>query len=215
MKIILIGPPGVGKGTQAQKLQQSHGLRQISTGDLLRTAISNRTTLGMTAERYINRGELVPDDVMLELIEETLFGENAPDAFTLDGFPRTVPQAEGLENIFTRYGARLDCVILLEADHDLIARRLAARRTCRQCNAVYNLLTNPPHQPGRCDACGGELYQRPDDQLATIANRLRIYREQTAPLVEFYRERQLLSAVDALGPSDAVYQRIEKLIGGK
>ncbi|MFH1213694.1 MAG: nucleoside monophosphate kinase, partial [Candidatus Neomarinimicrobiota bacterium] len=160
MKMILLGPPGVGKGTQAQKLQQERGLRQISTGDILRQAIKNQTALGQQADDYLRRGELVPDELMLGLIAETLFGAEAPRDYILDGFPRTIPQAEGLDKLFVQHGVSLDSVIQLSADPDAIVSRLSARRTCRKCNAVYNLLTNPPRDPLRCDACGGELYQR-------------------------------------------------------
>jgi adenylate kinase len=214
MKVILLGPPGVGKGTQAQKLQQERGLRQISTGDILRQAIKNQTELGKQAEDYIKRGELVPDDLMLGLIAETLFGGDAPQDYILDGFPRTIPQAEGLDRLFAQHNVDLDAVILLEAKPEAIIKRLSARRTCRQCNAVYNLITNPPKNPQRCDICGGELYQRDDDRIETIQRRLKVYTKQTEPLAEYYRQRGKLKTIAADGTPDEVFQRINRVIGG-
>jgi len=214
MKLILLGPPGVGKGTQAQKLQQERGFRQISTGDILRQAIKNQTKLGLKAESYLNRGELVPDDLMLGLIAETLFGDGAPQDYILDGFPRTIPQAEGLDKLFNKNDARLDAVILLQADPEAIIARLSARRICRQCNAVYNLLTKPPRDPQICDACGGELYQREDDRIETIRHRLEIYTKQTKPLVEYYRRRGQLKTVAANGTPAEVSQHIIDTLGG-
>ncbi|MCK9244154.1 MAG: adenylate kinase [Candidatus Marinimicrobia bacterium] len=214
MKVILLGPPGVGKGTQAQKLQQERGLLQISTGDILRQAIKNQTNLGQQANDYLKRGELVPDDLMLSLIAETLFGDRAPQDYILDGFPRTIPQAEGLDKLFKQHGDNLDAVILLEADPQAIINRLSARRTCRQCNSVYNLLTNPPKHPQKCDACGGELYQREDDRIETIQRRLEVYTSQTAPLAEYYRQRGQLKTVSADGTPAEVFQRINDTLGG-
>jgi len=214
MKVILLGPPGVGKGTQAQKLQQERGLRQISTGDILRQAIKNQTALRQQADDYLRRGELVPDELMLGLIAETLFGAEAPRDYVLDGFPRTIPQAEGLDKLFAQHGVSLDSVIQLSADPDAIVSRLSARRTCRKCNAVYNLLTNPPRDPLRCDACGGELYQREDDRVETITRRLQVYTKQTEPLAEYYRQRGQLKIVPADGTPSEVFQRIINAIGG-
>jgi len=214
MKVILLGPPGVGKGTQAQKLQQERGVRQISTGDILRQAIKNQTGLGQKADGFLKRGELVPDELMLGLIAETLFGASAPQDYILDGFPRTIPQAEGLDKLFAEHGARLDAVLLLEADQKAIVERLSARRTCRQCSTVYNLLTNPPRDPQKCDACGGELYQREDDRIETITRRLEVYTRQTEPLATYYRQRGLLKSVAADGTPAEVFRRINAALGG-
>jgi adenylate kinase len=214
MKVILLGPPGVGKGTQAQKLQQERGLRQISTGDILRQAIKNQTALGLKADGFLKRGELVPDELMLGLIAETLFGANAPQDYILDGFPRTIPQAEGLDKLFALHGVHLDAVLLLDADPNAIVKRLSSRRTCRQCSTVYNLLTNPPRDPQKCDACGGELYQREDDRIETITRRLEVYTKQTEPLAAYYRRRRQLKRVAADGTPAEVFQRINAALGG-
>lgn len=215
MKLIMLGPPGGGKGTQTQKLCSEFGMIQISTGDILREAIKNGTSLGVKANCYVSKGELVPDDVMLGIIEEKLFSKDAPVSYILDGFPRTVAQAEGLGKLFDDHGARLDPIILLEADTRIIVERLSSRRICRNCNAVYNLLTNPPKQEGICDACGGELFQRDDDRIDTITRRLEVYSRQTEPLVEFYKKSGKLRVVEAIGTPDEVYQRIKKvLLGG-
>jgi len=214
MKVILLGPPGVGKGTQAQKLQQERGVRQISTGDILRQAIKNQTGLGQKADGFLKRGELVPDELMLGLIAETLFGASAPQDYILDGFPRTIPQAEGLDKLFAEHGARLDAVLLREADQKARVERLSARRTCRQCSTVYNLLTNPPRDPQKCDACGGELYQREDDRIETITRRLEVYTRQTEPLATYYRQRGLLKSVAADGTPAEVFRRINAALGG-
>jgi adenylate kinase len=212
MKLIMLGSPGVGKGTQAQLLAAEYDAPQISTGDILRAAIKTRSPLGLAAEQYVSRGELVPDTIMLRLIEEKLYGENPVSNFILDGFPRTVPQAEGLELLFNKYGTRLNAVLLLEADNALITRRLSARRTCRNCQVVYNLFSNPPEVENRCDHCGGELFQRVDDQPETIRKRLKIYAEQTKPLVSLYRAKGLLQTVQAIGSPQEVHTKLIQIL---
>ncbi|MDD5765415.1 MAG: adenylate kinase [Candidatus Marinimicrobia bacterium] len=215
MKLIILGPPGVGKGTQTQKLCLAFGMTHISTGDILREAIKNRTKLGEQANAFMTKGELVPDDVMLGIIDEKLFGKHAPVNYILDGFPRTIAQAEGLEKLFIVHKVQIDAILLLDADVRKIIDRLSARRTCRNCNAVYNLMTNPPKQTGRCDACGGDLFQRDDDKAETITRRLDVYTRQTKPLVDFYKKSGNLRIIPATGTPDEVFQNIKKeLIGG-
>lgn len=214
MKIILIGPPGVGKGTQAKKMQAELGWRQISTGDILREAIKAQTALGKLAQGYLSQGTLVPDEVMLGLIEETLYPEPPLSDYILDGFPRTVPQAEGLTAILEKHGERLDRVLLLVAPFEEIAQRLAARRTCRQCGAIFNLITSPPQRDNRCDVCGGELFQREDDRLEVIRQRLEVYQKQTAPVVDYYRSSGILTEVNGWGSPDEVLANIKTALGG-
>jgi len=213
MKIILLGPPGVGKGTQAQKIARDYGAEQVSTGDILRDAIKKQTGLGRKAKQYMDKGELVPDEIMLGLIEETLFGAQPKDHYILDGFPRTLPQAKGLRALFRKYDTEIDGVILLEADQAEIVKRLSARRVCENCQAVYNLITNPPQQEGICDRCGGRLYQRKDDREETIRKRLEVYADQTAPLIDYYQKTGKLQSVDARGTPDEVYANIQKILG--
>lgn len=214
MKLIMLGPPGVGKGTQAQKMSEKFGTKHISTGDILRNAIENSTELGIMANNYVSKGELVPDALMLDLIEATLFGEDSPSSFILDGFPRTIPQAKALDKLFNKNNTKLNAVLLLDADFDLIAKRLSARRVCKNCQAVYNLLTNPPKVEGKCDKCGGELYQRDDDKLDTIKRRLDVYKTQTEPLIGYYKESGLLKKVDSSGSPEEVFNRILNILGG-
>ncbi len=214
MKIVLIGPPGVGKGTQAQRLQTELGWQQISTGDLLRAAIKAKTALGALAEAYLAQGALVPDDIMLSLIEQTLYGDKHLKDYVLDGFPRTIPQAEGLDALYQKYHDSLDGVVLLDAPHEKIAERLAARRSCRQCGAIFNLITNPPRVEGICDFCGGELFQRDDDKLEVIQKRLAVYHRQTEPVINYYSAAGLLRKVNAWGTPAEVFNLIKNALGG-
>jgi adenylate kinase len=210
MKIIMLGPPGVGKGTQAQQLSKEFGIPQISTGDILRDAIQKKTALGEKANTFMSKGELVPDEVMLGIIQETLFSEYAPEGYILDGFPRTIAQAEGLQNLFKEHNDNISDVISLEADENQIVRRLSSRQTCRNCNALYNLLTMPPKIEGKCDVCSGELYQRDDDRIETIQNRLRVYIQQTEPLIGFYKSLGILRSINASGAPEKVQKNIKR-----
>lgn len=215
MKMILLGPPGVGKGTQAQILSKEYGIPQISTGDILRSAIQADSELGQKANHYMSKGELVPDEIMLGLVRERLFADQSPKGYILDGFPRTLVQAEALNQLFTETQTQLDAVLLLEADEELILKRLSSRRVCRNCQAVYNLLTQPPAVEGVCDKCGGELYQRDDDKIETVKNRIAVYKHQTEPLIKFYRSMGLLKSVDSSGSPQEVHRKIIKQLEEK
>ena len=214
MRCIFLGPPGVGKGTQAQLVSKEFGYPQISTGDILREAIRSGSELGRRANDYMKNGELVPDDVMLGIIRNHLFGSAPLASFILDGFPRTLPQAEGLELLFRENHSEIDIVLLFDADAGEIVRRLSARRTCQKCNAVYNLISGPPRQEGVCDRCGGDLFQRDDDRNETIQKRLQVYEKQTKPLVAFYQERGKLHRLVADGSPQEVYQQTKQVLGG-
>jgi adenylate kinase len=191
MRIMMLGAPGAGKGTVAQKLVEKYAIPQISTGDLLRAAVAAGTELGKKAKAIMDSGGLVSDDIVIGLVRERTLEPDAKGGFILDGFPRTVGQAEALEKI-----ARLDVVVNLEVPNQVIIDRLVARRTCKRCKAIYNLKNVPPKVPGKCDACGGELYQRDDDKKEAIEARLDTYRRQTLPLVEHYSRKGLLHTVD-------------------
>jgi adenylate kinase len=188
MNVILFGPPGAGKGTQGDLLAESTGLRKVSTGDLLREAVRAGTPLGQQARKFMDAGELVPDQVMLDLMKETMLSENGTRGFILDGFPRTVPQAEALETMLRGIGKPVDGVAVLDVADDTIVKRLIGRRTCPNCGAVYNLYFDPPNQDGVCDKCGSALVQRKDDDANTIQRRLDVYRQQTAPVLEYYKK---------------------------
>jgi len=187
MNLILFGPPGAGKGTQAAILADSAGLRKLSTGDLLREAVREGTPLGQQARRYMDAGELVPDDVILGLVREVMAGDRTARGFILDGFPRTIPQAEALDRMLAEIGQPLTAVVVLDVDDETLVRRLSGRRTCSNCGAVYNVNTGDAPADGKCVRCGGELVQRSDDEPATIRRRLQVYREQTAPLLDYYQ----------------------------
>jgi len=208
MRIILFGPPGVGKGTQAKLLTQEFGAVHISTGDLLREAVKNETPLGVKAKQYMEGGNLVPDDIMISLIQEMLSSENARKSFILDGFPRTVAQARALDEMFERMGIALDGVISLRVDHDVVISRLSTRRMCRKCGRIYSLSQLENGQITVCTACGGELYQREDDKPETIRHRLDVYLEQTKPLKEFYRQTGRFTQIDGMQEIGYVHKMI-------
>jgi adenylate kinase len=209
----LLGPPGAGKGTQAKLLQEEFGAVQISTGDILRRAVAEQTPLGKEAAEFINRGALVPDGLIVNLVAERLKEKDCEKGFLLDGFPRTIPQAESLDEILKRMGLNLNSVLSVQVPQKIIVERLAGRRTCRKCGALCHVIFNPPKQTGVCGRCGGELYQRDDDQELTIANRLQVYENQTAPLVDYYRQRGLLRAIDGVGEIAQIRARVIAALG--
>jgi len=212
-RVVLLGPPGAGKGTQAKLLQDEFGAVQISTGDILRKAVADQTPLGQQAAGFINSGALVPDSVIVNLVAERLKEPDCARGFLLDGFPRTIPQAESLDEILKNAGQNLNCVLSVQVAQDVIVERLAGRRTCRQCGTLWHVVFSPPKVEGVCDRCGGELYQREDDKEQTIANRLQVYEKQTAPLVQYYRERGLLRAIDGTGEIDQIRARVIGALG--
>ena len=215
MRLILLGAPGVGKGTQAQRLATERGIPQISTGEILRDAIKRGTPLGIQAKSFMEAGKLVPDDVVIGIIRDRLSRSDGADGFILDGFPRTVAQAQALDRMLLDSGAGgIDYVVNFEAPNQEIISRLSGRRTCPDCQAVYHVEHAPPRQEGRCDKCGAALVQRADDKPDTIAARLKVYDQQTSPLVDYYRERGLLRQLDATVPIDSVYRNFRSLVQG-
>src|SRR5438270_3343505 len=214
MRLILLGAPGVGKGTQAQRLATERGIPQISTGEILRDAIKRGTPLGIQAKSFMEAGNLVPDDVVIGIIRDRLSRSDGADGFILDGFPRTVAQAQALDRMLMDSGGGIDDVVNFKAPNQEIISRLSGRRTCPDCQAVYHVEHAPPRQEGRCDKCGAPLIQRTDDKPDTIAARLKVYDQQTSPLVDYYRERGLLRQLDATVPIDSVYRNFRSLVQG-
>jgi adenylate kinase len=208
VRLVLVGPPGAGKGTQAQFIAKQRGIPKISTGDIFRANVSQGTELGLAAKKYMDAGDLVPDHVTIEMVRARLAEPDAAPGFLLDGFPRNVPQAEVLDDILREVNnTKLDVILELVVDDDEVVRRLSGRRTCRNCNHVWHIDFDPPTVEGICDHCGSELYQRDDDREETIRHRLDVYAEQTAPLVAFYARRGVLVGLDATGPVDDVTDR--------
>ena len=199
MKLVLIGAPGVGKGTQAKILAERYGLLHLSTGDILRNEIAHQTKLGVLAKTFIDEGKLVPDDIMLDMMEKRLQEEDVRGGYILDGFPRTLSQARGLETILHTLGQTLDAILALEGGPEVSIERLSSRRTCRRCGTITSLITDPRKEKDTCDLCGGELFQREDDTLEVIHERLDVYRNQTEPLIDYYSKNSLLRKVSGVG----------------
>ncbi|MBC2722989.1 adenylate kinase [Desulfosporosinus sp.] len=212
MKIILMGGPGAGKGTQANPLVERFNFPHISTGDMFRAAIKEGTALGLKAKSYMDAGGLVPDEVTIGIVEERLALPDCTDGFLLDGFPRTLAQGSALAGILDRLGMKLDGVINIEVDEEVLIPRLTGRRVCRKCGSSYHMIFNPPAQEGVCGQCGGELYQRSDDTVETAKNRLSVYNTQTEPLIAFYEEKGLLKRINGDQPIDQVFQDILKAL---
>lgn len=213
MRLVLLGAPGSGKGTQAQRLQARHGLPQVSTGDLLREAVAENTELGRAAKTVMDAGRLVDDATMLGIIRERLARPDVERGFILDGFPRTIGQAEGLAALLDDLGQPLDAVVLFEIDPVVLEKRLAGRRTCRRCGRVFHVDSNPPRPGELCnDGKPHDLFQRPDDDEKTVRERLAVYRERTQPLIDYYAKRGLLRRIDADGSLDAVDARLEAVV---
>ena len=208
MKLILLGPPGAGKGTQAVRLTEKFEIPQISTGDILRAAVSEGTPLGREAKSYMDAGKLVPDAVVIGIVKDRLAYDDCRQGFILDGFPRTVPQADALQNALEQLGRQLDAVVSLEVDEDALVERLSGRRTCRACGRGHHVSFDPPRADGTCVDCGGPLFQRDDDQEVTIRKRLQVYREQTEPLTGYYAAQGILRRIDGMAPVDQVGRSI-------
>ncbi len=215
MNLILLGPPGAGKGTQAKLMLQKYKLPQISTGDILREAIRQGTELGKKVEPLLASGKLVPDELVIQIIEERLKREDCKEGFVLDGFPRTLPQAEALEAQLTHAGKKIDRVVSLEVDEKAIVGRMSGRRSCPADGSVFHVLNNPPKVGGKCDKCGTDLVQREDDVPEKVQNRLTIYARDTAPLKAFYEKRSLLSRIDGMGSTEKVFGTISDALGKK
>ncbi|ANB60699.1 adenylate kinase [Anoxybacteroides amylolyticum] len=214
MNLVLMGLPGAGKGTQAEKIVQEYGIPHISTGDMFRAAIKEGTALGLQAKAYMDRGDLVPDEVTIGIVRERLSKDDCQKGFLLDGFPRTVAQAEALEAMLAELGRSIDYVINIEVDKALLMERLTGRRICKECGATYHLVFNPPAKLGVCDKCGGELYQRADDNEETVANRLEVNMKQTQPLLDFYRAKGYLRNINGQQEIEQVFADICELLGG-
>ncbi|NPV30141.1 MAG: adenylate kinase [Firmicutes bacterium] len=214
MRILLIGPPGAGKGTQAARIAGFCEVPHISTGDIFRAAVQAGTELGRKAREYLDAGRLVPDEITIEIIRERLKQPDCSRGFLLDGFPRTLPQAEALDRLLADLGTHLDVVLYIRVSPEVLVERLTGRRVCRNCGATYHVLFQPPRLPGVCDRCGGELYQRSDDTAETVRDRLEVYMSQTAPLLEYYRERGLLKEIDGEQEIEAVWAGIQNCLRG-
>ena len=212
MNIILLGPPGSGKGTQAKLIEERYGIPQISTGDMLRKAVGDKTELGIRAKHYMDSGALVPDELVIMITEERLKAEDCRDGFILDGFPRTVPQAEALDEVLNKMNEKIDNALNIEVKEDDIIRRMSGRRICKGCGASYHIIFNPPNEENICDLCGGELYQRDDDREETVRNRLKVYKDQTEPLTNYYREMGVLSSIDGGRKIEEISQLIEEIL---
>jgi adenylate kinase len=213
LKIVLLGPPGAGKGTQAKSICNRFSIPHISTGDIFRKNISEMTPLGIEAKKNIDKGQLVPDDITIHLVEERLNQNDCTKGYLLDGFPRTVVQAEALNNFLKKSNDRLNTALLIDVPKEFIIDRMSGRRVCLSCGASYHIKFNPPVLEGKCDVCGSDIIQRKDDEEATVVNRLNIYDEQTQPLIDYYKEKQLLSVVDGTQGINDVFKNICDILG--
>lgn len=210
--LILMGPPGGGKGTQAQRLTQELGIPQISTGDILRGAVRAGTELGQKAKQFMDAGELVPDDVIIGIVKDRLQEDDAQKGFILDGFPRTVAQADALGKMLGEADRKIERVINFVVPDEEIVQRITGRRMCRECGATYHVSFDPPSKEGVCDKCGGELYQRDDDTEETVRKRLEVYRDQTAPLIDYYSKQGIVREIEGVGPVDEIAERIKSAL---
>ncbi|MEW5745451.1 MAG: adenylate kinase [Nitrospirota bacterium] len=215
MRIVLLGAPGAGKGTQAKKLIEKYPMPQISTGDLLRAAVAAGTPLGKEAKSYMDKGELVPDSVVLGMVEERLKQDDCKKGYILDGFPRNTKQAEALDKMLASLNMPLNAALSVDVPFDDLMKRLTGRRTCKACGQMYNVYFNPPKKEGVCDKCGGELFQRDDDREETIKKRLEVYNSQTAPLIDYYGKKSILKSVSGTGSIDDIFGKVCSALGLK
>lgn len=213
MKLILLGPPGAGKGTQAESIKEAYNLIHISTGDIFRKNMKENTPLGAKAKEYVDKGQLVPDEITIAMVEDRLSQEDVKDGFLLDGFPRSVGQAEALDDFMMELGGKIDRVINIEVDKSILVERAVGRRICKDCGATYHVKFNPPKEEGICDKCQGPLYQRADDVAETVENRISIYERETLPLVEYYAEKGNLLTVDGDQEISKVFSKIQEALG--
>lgn len=213
MRLVLLGAPGAGKGTQAKMLIDKYSIPQISTGDILRKAVADGTPLGKEAKSYMDSGGLVPDSVVIGLVKERLAQDDCKNGYILDGFPRTTPQAEELDKVLADMGSPLDTALSVDVDTDILMKRLTGRRTCKNCQQMYNVHFTPSKEEGKCDKCGGELMQRDDDKEETIKNRLTVYEKSTAPLIDYYGKKNILKSVDGMGSVDEIFNKVCSILG--
>jgi adenylate kinase len=213
MNLILLGPPGAGKGTQAKMLVEKYGIPQISTGEILRANLKAETELGLEAKKYMDAGELVPDEVVIGIVANRIKEDDCQKGYMLDGFPRTVPQAEALSEILAKDGSGIDDVISIEVPNEELMGRLTGRRTCRQCGQGYHVMFDPPQKEGVCGKCSGELYQRDDDNETTVGSRLEVYTKETQPLIDYYQGKGLLRPVDGVGQIKEIFDRVVEILG--
>ncbi len=212
-RVVLLGPPGAGKGTQAKRISEKYDVLHISTGDIFRANVKEGTPLGKKAKEYMDKGALVPDELVCDLVEDRLTWDDCENGYLLDGFPRTVYQAENFDRFIEGRGHELDLVLDIEVPNEVILPRMAGRRVCRGCGASYHAVTHPPKVEGVCDLCGGEVYQRDDDAEETVLARLQVYADQTSPLIEYYKKTGKLAVVDGDRPVDEVFETICALLG--
>ena len=212
MRLVLLGPPGAGKGTQARMLEQKYKIPQVASGDLLRAAVRDRTAIGMEARRYMDKGALAPDELVVRLIEERLEKPDARQGYILDGFPRNIPQAEELDATLKRHNQRLDHVLAIVVPDDEVIKRISGRRTCRNCGAMYHMIFDPPRNQSICNDCNGELYQREDDAEDTVRMRLEVYHAETNPLLSYYDQTGILTRIEGIGRPEEIQQRIVQVL---
>jgi adenylate kinase len=212
MNIILLGPPGAGKGTQAKMLVEKYQIPQISTGDILRAAVKEGSPLGKEAKACMDKGELVPDSVVIGIVEERIQQPDCAKGYMLDGFPRTVPQAEALDGMLQNLSSKIDHVVSIEVANEELVGRLTGRRTCRDCGAGFHVMFDPPDKEGVCDKCGGELYQRDDDNVETVTSRLDVYESQTMPLIDYYTAQGKIRPIDGVGEIKEIFKRVTEVL---
>lgn len=213
MKIIMLGAPGAGKGTQAKQIADKYGIPHISTGDIFRANIKDGTELGKKAKTYMDQGLLVPDELVCELVVDRILQEDCKNGFVLDGFPRTIPQAEALTDALQKIGSSMDFALNIDVPDENIIDRMSGRRACLNCGATYHVVTIPPKKEGICDVCGSELVLRDDDQPETVKKRLDVYHEQTQPLIDYYKKQNILKSVNGMEPMETVFANIVAILG--